>query len=79
MYIKTTLDEFVGGKHTQHRIVNWFWFCRMWWTITGNFGNILPIDWSKSYARKLQIDSLHLEQVGLFVSDEANKKKRFGF
>lgn len=36
--------------------------CQMWWTITGNFGNILPIDWSKSYARKLQIDSLHLEQ-----------------
>ncbi|KAM7348026.1 fasciculation and elongation protein Unc-76 isoform 2-T2 [Cochliomyia hominivorax] len=23
--------------------------CQMWWTITGNFGNILPIDWSKSY------------------------------
>lgn len=40
----------------------------MWWTITGNFGNILPIDWSKSYARKLQIDSLHLEQVSIFFT-----------
>ncbi|XP_019875717.1 fasciculation and elongation protein zeta-2 [Aethina tumida] len=36
--------------------------CQMWWTITGNFGNILPIDWSKSYARKLHIDALHLEK-----------------
>lgn len=34
--------------------------CQMWWTITGNFGNILPIDWSKSYARKMQIPALHL-------------------
>ena len=25
----------------------------MWWTITGNFGNILPIDWSKTYTRPL--------------------------
>ncbi|KAL1505415.1 hypothetical protein ABEB36_004987 [Hypothenemus hampei] len=44
---------------TQEEIMN---ECQMWWTITGNFGNILPINWSKSYARKLQIDSLHLEQ-----------------
>ncbi|XP_023015678.1 fasciculation and elongation protein Unc-76 [Leptinotarsa decemlineata] len=36
--------------------------CQMWWTLTGNFGNILPIDWSKSYARKLQINALHLDQ-----------------
>lgn len=32
----------------------------MWWTITGNFGNILPIDWSKSQARKLHISALNL-------------------
>ncbi|CAH0561250.1 unnamed protein product [Brassicogethes aeneus] len=44
---------------TQEEIMN---ECQMWWTITGNFGNILPIDWSKSYARKLHIDSLHLEK-----------------
>lgn len=34
--------------------------CQMWWTITGNFGNILPIDWSKSYARKVQLPVLNL-------------------
>ena len=26
----------------------------MWWTITGNFGNILPIDWSKTFAQPNQ-------------------------
>lgn len=32
----------------------------MWWTITGNFGNILPIDWSKSYARQMHVPALKL-------------------
>lgn len=32
----------------------------MWWTITGNFGNILPIDWSKSYARQMHVPTLKL-------------------
>lgn len=32
----------------------------MWWTITGNFGNILPIDWSKSYARQMHVPALNL-------------------
>ncbi|XP_044729920.1 fasciculation and elongation protein zeta-2 [Chrysoperla carnea] len=36
--------------------------CQMWWTITGNFGNILPIDWSKSYARKMQLQALNLTE-----------------
>jgi hypothetical protein len=36
--------------------------CQMWWTITGNFGNILPIDWSKSYARQLHTQSLNLQE-----------------
>nr|CAD7196170.1 unnamed protein product [Timema douglasi] len=35
---------------------------RMWWTITGNFGTILPIDWSKSYARKLHMPALNLNE-----------------
>ncbi|XP_052123112.1 fasciculation and elongation protein zeta-2 [Frankliniella occidentalis] len=35
---------------------------RMWWTITGNFGNILPIDWSKSCARKLHVPALNLNE-----------------
>lgn len=34
----------------------------MWWTITGNFGNILPIDWSKSHARRLHMPTLQLGQ-----------------
>lgn len=42
----------------------------MWWTITGNFGNILPIDWSKSYARKLHMPALNLNEakVSFFYS-----------
>ncbi|RWS26926.1 fasciculation and elongation protein zeta-2-like protein [Leptotrombidium deliense] len=35
---------------------------QMWWTLTGNFGNILPIDWSKTYARKLQLPALNLNE-----------------
>lgn len=34
----------------------------MWWTITGNFGNILPIDWSKSYTRQMHMPTLNLGQ-----------------
>lgn len=51
--------------------------CQMWWTITGNFGNILPIDWSKSYARKLQLPALnlneqknYLDEIDLDLSDD---------
>jgi hypothetical protein len=40
---------------------------RMWWTITGNFGNILPIDWSKSYARKLHMPALNLNENKVFI------------
>jgi hypothetical protein len=36
--------------------------CQMWWTLTGNFGNILPIDWTKTYARKLQLPTLNLNE-----------------
>ncbi|VVC92358.1 unnamed protein product [Leptidea sinapis] len=32
----------------------------MWWTLTGNFGNILPIDWTKSFSRKMHIPTLNL-------------------
>lgn len=42
----------------------------MWWTLTGNFGNMLPIDWSKSYTRKLQINCLNLNEkmvINLFI------------
>lgn len=41
----------------------------MWWTITGNFGNILPIDWSKSYTRKMHMPTLNLGQNPVKQSD----------
>lgn len=50
--------------------------CPTWWTITGQFGNILPIDWSQSYARKLQEKALNLgerkppEPQNLDLSDD---------
>ena len=34
--------------------------CQVWWTLTGNFGNMMPIDWSKTYARANQIPTLNL-------------------
>lgn len=45
---------------TQEEIMN---ECQMWWTITGTFGNILPIDWSKSYARKMHMPALNLNEA----------------
>ena len=41
---------------------------RMWWTITGNFGNILPIDWSKTYAKQLQEQALHLREKRVSIT-----------
>ncbi|KHJ46156.1 FEZ-like protein [Trichuris suis] len=35
-------------------------FTGIWWTLTGNFGNILPLDWSKSQTRSLQLSALNL-------------------
>lgn len=34
----------------------------MWWTLTGNFGNILPIDWTKTHARKLHLPTLNMNE-----------------
>ncbi|XP_034945519.1 fasciculation and elongation protein zeta-2 isoform X1 [Chelonus insularis] len=45
---------------TQEEIMN---ECQMWWTITGTFGSILPIDWSKSYARKMHMPALNLNEA----------------
>jgi hypothetical protein len=33
---------------------------QVWWTLTGNYGNLPPLDFSKSQIRKNQIDSLNL-------------------
>ncbi|XP_063915244.1 fasciculation and elongation protein zeta-2 [Zophobas morio] len=52
---------------TQEEIMN---ECQMWWTITGNFGNILPIDWSKSYARKLHMPALNLNEKEVSTPDD---------
>lgn len=47
--------------------------CQMWWTITGNFGNILPIDWSKTYARQMHVPALQLNtSSGHFNLNEMN-------
>ncbi|OWR47502.1 hypothetical protein KGM_206707 [Danaus plexippus plexippus] len=44
---------------------------RMWWTITGNFGNILPIDWTKSFSRKMHIPTLNLsDKKGAMTPDD---------
>lgn len=42
----------------------------MWWTITGNFGNILPIDWSKSFAKQMHVPALKLERTAETPDDE---------
>jgi hypothetical protein len=34
--------------------------CQVWWTITGNFGNMMPIDWSRSTARAKHLPTLNL-------------------
>ncbi|KAK3092338.1 hypothetical protein FSP39_001514 [Pinctada imbricata] len=57
--------------------------CQMWWTITGNFGNILPIDWSKSYAKQLQTKALNLterkddDSMKLDLSDDEELAAQF--
>ncbi|XP_041352386.1 fasciculation and elongation protein zeta-2-like [Gigantopelta aegis] len=57
--------------------------CQMWWTITGNFGNILPIDWSKTYTRQLHTRVLNLEEerepddLNLDLSDDEELAQAF--
>ncbi|XP_028033858.1 fasciculation and elongation protein zeta-2 [Bombyx mandarina] len=51
--------------------------CQMWWTITGNFGNILPIDWTKSFSRKMHIPTLNLSdtKISLTPDDEIHSSE----
>lgn len=42
----------------------------MWWTITGNFGNILPIDWSKSFAKQMHVPALKLNERAAETPDD---------
>jgi len=48
--------------------------CQVWWTITGNFGNMMPIDWSKSTARAKQLPTLNLCNPRSDNSRHSNKK-----
>ena len=32
--------------------------CQVWWTLTGNFGNMMPIDWTKTYARLVNFNNV---------------------
>ncbi|CAD5224142.1 unnamed protein product [Bursaphelenchus okinawaensis] len=34
---------------------------QVWWTLTGNYGNILPLDFNKSQIRKQEVDVLSLD------------------
>uniref|UniRef100_A0A0N5AEH3 FEZ-like protein n=1 Tax=Syphacia muris TaxID=451379 RepID=A0A0N5AEH3_9BILA len=34
---------------------------QIWWTLTGNFGNMLPLDFSNSQTRQLQLPALDLQ------------------
>jgi len=34
--------------------------CQVWWTLTGNFGNMMPIDWTKTYTRANHLPTLNL-------------------
>ncbi|XP_017034843.1 fasciculation and elongation protein zeta-2 isoform X1 [Drosophila kikkawai] len=50
--------------------------CQMWWTITGNFGNILPIDWSKSYTRQMHMPTLNLGQSQTKQQQQARNQQQ---
>ncbi len=47
--------------------------CQVWWTITGNFGNMMPIDWSKSTARAKHLPTLNLSAAQTAGADRLDK------
>ena len=47
--------------------------CQVWWTITGNFGNMMPIDWSKSTARAKHLPTLNLSKNNVGSREAALK------
>ena len=51
--------------------------CQVWWTITGNFGNMMPIDWSKSTARAKQLPTLNLCNPNAGPNAGRHNKKTF--
>ncbi|XP_070577167.1 fasciculation and elongation protein zeta-2-like isoform X3 [Ptychodera flava] len=36
--------------------------CKLWKKMTGKYGNVMPLDWKKSHARKLQMPVLNLNE-----------------
>ncbi|CAG2105637.1 unnamed protein product [Medioppia subpectinata] len=41
-------------------------------TLTGNYGNILPVDWSKTYARSLHLPALNINASQMRATNAAN-------
>ena len=53
--------------------------CQVWWTLTGNFGNMMPIDWSKSTARAKQLETLNLcNPKTMHPASRGNNKISYG-
>ncbi|CAK9302016.1 unnamed protein product [Gordionus sp. m RMFG-2023] len=46
--------------------------CPTWWTLTGNFGPFLPIDWNKTLAKKLYLPSLNMRNDKHTFEDDAS-------
>jgi len=44
---------------------------QVWWTLTGNYGNILPLDFSKSQIKKNEIEALNLSSPRDDVNSDA--------
>ena len=53
----TLLQITIFQVRSQEEIMN---ECQVWWTLTGNFGNMMPIDWSKTYTRAQHLPTLNL-------------------
>uniref|UniRef100_A0A7E4ZRQ2 Fasciculation and elongation protein zeta-2-like n=1 Tax=Panagrellus redivivus TaxID=6233 RepID=A0A7E4ZRQ2_PANRE len=59
---------------------------QVWWTLTGNYGNMLPLDFSKSQIRKNQLEALNLSSprdesapsdAGYDAHDEEEERQQF--
>ena len=71
--VRTLLFFLIFKVRSQEEIMN---ECQVWWTITGNFGNMMPIDWSKSTARAKQLPTLNLSHPR---SSQSSKKAASAF
>ncbi|KAI1309000.1 Fasciculation and elongation protein zeta-2 [Halotydeus destructor] len=60
---------------SQEEIIN---DCQVWWTLTGTFGNILPIDWTKTHTRKMYLPTLNLNQAAVDMNVLLNDSNQNG-